>query len=280
MQNTETQSNDSTNKPLVHFMLWEWTIIVVLLILIIFGPIIFTQLSWGPDFKATGGIGDTIGGITAPFVNLLAAFLVYKSFTAQIEANRRQRDDHNAQMKQLITEHSYNYISNLFVLAKDYYYSNNVDAGNNKKFVINLYEIASKARQRIKEDYEHSSEHHLILKDQHKNLINKSNGNAINQLLKIKSNLDNMYDFLIELERTKLESGIRKFYFREIQRMLVDMNIWRITDKEYLKDLKKYDIITNQGSIDLIEDCSNIVDKMYDLGIKIEKVSKYLVETE
>jgi hypothetical protein len=42
------------------------------------------------DFTNTGEIGDTIGGITAPIVNLIAAILVYLSFQQQILANEIQ----------------------------------------------------------------------------------------------------------------------------------------------------------------------------------------------
>jgi len=50
-------------------------------------PILFTQ-DWGLlDFTNTGNIGDTIGGITAPFTNILAAILVFLAFRAQISAN-------------------------------------------------------------------------------------------------------------------------------------------------------------------------------------------------
>ncbi len=42
------------------------------------------------DFSNTGQIGDTIGGITAPIINLLGAFLVYLSFEAQVRANKIQ----------------------------------------------------------------------------------------------------------------------------------------------------------------------------------------------
>lgn len=39
------------------------------------------------DFSSSGQIGDTIGGITAPFINGLAAILVFIAFKAQIRAN-------------------------------------------------------------------------------------------------------------------------------------------------------------------------------------------------
>lgn len=52
-------------------------------------PSIFVVYNTGINFYYTGQIGDTIGGITAPFINLLGAVLVYFSFQAQLEANRK-----------------------------------------------------------------------------------------------------------------------------------------------------------------------------------------------
>lgn len=49
-------------------------------------PALFTSL----DFTNTGPIGDTIGGITAPIINIVGALLVYVSFQAQLEANKIQ----------------------------------------------------------------------------------------------------------------------------------------------------------------------------------------------
>ncbi len=54
--------------------------------------IVFTRPSFSSffDFTQTGPIGDTIGGITAPFFNLLAAILIFISFRAQVKANSIQ----------------------------------------------------------------------------------------------------------------------------------------------------------------------------------------------
>lgn len=50
-------------------------------------PILFTQ-TWNiVDFSNTGSIGDTIGGITAPFINILGAILVFLALKSQIRAN-------------------------------------------------------------------------------------------------------------------------------------------------------------------------------------------------
>jgi hypothetical protein len=55
---------------------------------------IFTRpaISSDWDFSNKGQIGDTIGGISAPIINLLGAFLVFLSFKEQFEANTIQRD--------------------------------------------------------------------------------------------------------------------------------------------------------------------------------------------
>ena len=52
-------------------------------------PFVFTHFHSSIDFTMSTGsnIGSTIGGITAPFVGILAAYLVYQSFEKQREAN-------------------------------------------------------------------------------------------------------------------------------------------------------------------------------------------------
>ncbi len=96
------------------FKKWEVWVIVGLLICSILSPFVFTQFDSGISFIGTGEIGDTIGGLTAPFINLIAAFLVYKSFTAQIQANLDQRDNHDSQMKIIRKEQSLNTLIFLF----------------------------------------------------------------------------------------------------------------------------------------------------------------------
>jgi hypothetical protein len=68
-------------------------LILVGTILIAITPFLLTHDSFleSLDFTETGPIGDTIGGITAPFVNLLGAILVYFALIAQIDANELVR---------------------------------------------------------------------------------------------------------------------------------------------------------------------------------------------
>lgn len=57
---------------------------------------IFSQLSSCISFDTnSGAIGDTIGGITSPFVNLLGAILIYISFREQVESNKQQIENQN-----------------------------------------------------------------------------------------------------------------------------------------------------------------------------------------
>ena len=66
----------------------KYLILILGLIIIISPPILirpaFSSLF---DFSKTGNIGDTIGGITAPFINAIGAILIYVAFKEQIKAN-------------------------------------------------------------------------------------------------------------------------------------------------------------------------------------------------
>ncbi len=66
-------------------------IVAIPIMIILISPFLVTRdwLGW-IDFRATGQIGDTIGGITAPLVGLIAALLVYIGFREQYKANVSQ----------------------------------------------------------------------------------------------------------------------------------------------------------------------------------------------
>ncbi len=71
------------------FKYWPYILIAgVVLIFSAFAPFLFSQLTWGVEFgEETGPIGDTIGGITAPFLSLVGSILVFAALRAQIQAN-------------------------------------------------------------------------------------------------------------------------------------------------------------------------------------------------
>lgn len=85
MSKTVTTSFDGKFKTLS-------IVFLVICAIILFLPLLFTQCS-GVDFTDTGQIGDTIGGTTAPFIAMAAAYLTFVAFWVQFKANQYQRDD-------------------------------------------------------------------------------------------------------------------------------------------------------------------------------------------
>ncbi len=67
---------------------WDITMFIGVGLLIGLMPFLFTRRSWWISFTETGEIGDTIGGITAPFIGILSSILVYRALKAQIDANK------------------------------------------------------------------------------------------------------------------------------------------------------------------------------------------------
>jgi hypothetical protein len=78
----------------------HWRIILLVLgfILVLFGAVfMFTRQtifdSWG--LSTTGQIGDTIGGIAGPIINIVGSLLIYLSFISQNKANQIQGDQNS-----------------------------------------------------------------------------------------------------------------------------------------------------------------------------------------
>jgi hypothetical protein len=71
-------------------------LIIGLLLLVILSPALLTQISGIISFNSdSGAIGDTIGGVTSPIVNILGAVLIYISFQEQVKANTQQIENQN-----------------------------------------------------------------------------------------------------------------------------------------------------------------------------------------
>ena len=68
--------------------------LLLLFVLILLLPSLLTQLSFSIfDFTETGQIGDTIGGITAPFIGIIAGYLTFLAFHEQYRANIEAKND-------------------------------------------------------------------------------------------------------------------------------------------------------------------------------------------
>lgn len=82
---------------------YYWIILLIGCILIIVLPTLITtfHISLGclnTDFTNTGQIGDTIGGITAPFIGLISIWLLYKTFREQRRFNEKQLEFNEEQL--------------------------------------------------------------------------------------------------------------------------------------------------------------------------------------
>lgn len=97
-------------------------LLVIGMILILFATVyIFTRNAFYNDFdlSKSGAIGDTIGGITAPVINLIGAILVYLSFKAQIIANKIQFKFITDEIKSRENERNYELTIELFKQFKE-----------------------------------------------------------------------------------------------------------------------------------------------------------------
>lgn len=88
----KNKGNSKKNKTFT-FDFWIYSVIFLALIVIICClPAWFTEPG-KLDFRNTGQIGDTIGGIMGPFVAIAAAILTFLAFWVQFKANEQQRKD-------------------------------------------------------------------------------------------------------------------------------------------------------------------------------------------
>ena len=80
-------------------------LIISSIVFSIISPFIFTRSNWfGIDFSETGQIGDTIGGITSPFIGIAAVLITGLAFYAQYRANQIQINALREQKKQFEEE--------------------------------------------------------------------------------------------------------------------------------------------------------------------------------
>lgn len=66
--------------------------LIISLLFSFFAPYLFTRDWTGIDFSTTGEVGDTIGGLTSPFLNLIGIILLYLTLKEQIETSKEQKD--------------------------------------------------------------------------------------------------------------------------------------------------------------------------------------------
>jgi hypothetical protein len=92
------------------------------IVLAICFPIVLIKLSTFTWLSGKGDIGNAIGGITAPFVGLIGAMLVYLSFEQQIEGNKIQREALRNQILQEQLKSEYDMLEKYLAEIKDEFY--------------------------------------------------------------------------------------------------------------------------------------------------------------
>lgn len=77
------------NKVLIRVTI---TILIVFVVILTLPYLLTREYGWF-DFTETGQIGDTIGGITAPFIAVCSAYITFLAFWVQYTYNKRQKTD-------------------------------------------------------------------------------------------------------------------------------------------------------------------------------------------
>ena len=114
-------------------------IVGISLVIIVGSPKLLTSPAWCDWMQIetkTRPLGDTIGGLTSPIVNLLSAFLLYVTLIKQIDANKKQDeqllDQKNAEMNQRERENFLDDINSLRDDINDIY--NRINENGRKIF--------------------------------------------------------------------------------------------------------------------------------------------------
>jgi hypothetical protein len=176
-------------------------------------PAIFE--SW--NFSDTGQIGDTIGGITAPIINLIGAFLVYNSFKAQIAANK-------IQVAALEEEKLKNQISRVF--------ENHLSLFDEIKNRLKDLEFIVEIKPIMNPDGSATNPSYIIFKGI----------NALNEyVLRIESDKENPRYFMNQTYSTYGQFLNFHFMLSALLDLLerIDINVKDEHDKEYLENIAK-----------------------------------------
>lgn len=129
----------------------------------ILAPVLFTlkaKVSWMQFDATTAEIGDTIGGITSPIVNLIDAILVYYSFHQQLEANEIQKKALKKQNKENREREDYNNIEMLIRELKEDFDRLEFSSGKREHgisalrlFIDTIRQVPAEARNEANEKY-------------------------------------------------------------------------------------------------------------------------------
>lgn len=175
----------------------KWAFIVGI-VLIIISPFIFTRNLGAVDFSSTGQIGDTIGGITAPIVNLLGALLVFFALKAQVDANSLIQAQIESQRQEELKKKNLQYFLEQFKMIREDINDFSYFKSEPGRHVIHK---GSDAFNHVLQDARHLkiSSHQSIFQDSPK-------------LFEVQMLLTSIQNFIVQLEKSDLEPDDKTFY--------------------------------------------------------------------
>lgn len=256
------------DKNYIRLKKWELLLLIVLVLFAFAAPYIITQFSFGPSFEHTGEIGDTIGGLTAPFINLAAAFLVYKSFTAQIQANLDQRRNHNEQMNDIRKEQ---YLSTLIFLFSDIEKTIKREESKVSRGCIN--QIIHLVGQYNSGNIGNSLEYEFYIGDH----IENTNKDLRQILLVLNANLIHLRRLTTQISRYSQTfpndrdvSSIAEYFAHKVNDYLIEFRYIRLGSPGFISDINNFDLnVSNEKFYD--EARNRLSDLQYQIKQILEK---------
>ncbi len=199
-----------------------------------------TSAAW--DFSTTGQIGDTIGGITAPIINIIGAFLVFVSFREQVRANRLQSLALNEEKERNENVRSFEHYQAV--------YDKLIQSFKDLEFMVILTQSVSSnppAYQTVQVNYRGFnaiSEFIFRLEDQKadtRKYYNETSDNRYGLFLEFRFLLANILEFVerienannIYLDKEYFNDNIKSFYKISIKEVLDRMlNVYHLEDEQ------------------------------------------------
>ncbi|TDE05819.1 putative phage abortive infection protein [Flavobacterium sandaracinum] len=189
-----------------------WTIFIpflVVIIMILYFPYWIRDKLFFYEFSDMGPIGDTIGGLTSPFIGIAGAVLTFLAFWVQFKANEQQKNDLKDQRKR---EYLSSFETKFFDLIR--LHRENISDQNYTKFGKTKMEL-SQGRKVFRVIYKEFEECYAEVKKFHKIYgENFLTANHRNKLLSIINKNDLKIDLnefaLIDLSYTILYFGVAK----------------------------------------------------------------------
>jgi hypothetical protein len=188
-------------------------LLIIGIVLTILSPWLFTRSIGIADFKDTGEIGSTIGGITAPITSLIGAFLIYFALVAQRQANKIQSENNAIQTLLTLILDLENKCDNLIFIDEKYQHRKGIAAFNsmsNVSYFDKLIPYMGETKGRFKNDL--------------MSVINFGN------YYSVITNASLIFDFIESSEIDKPNKDILRKKFHEIHTVYLNKSLCRLDE--------------------------------------------------